>query len=120
MTQRQKKINALLQQDLAEILLGALRKNGVRNLVLTVTQVRTSADLSLAKVYLSIFPFKESQAVLEGAKKNIGAIKNTLGARVRRQLRIVPDLLFLLDDSLHHIEGIEKSLKDQDNPLDAL
>jgi len=120
MTQRQKKINALIQQDLAEILLEALRKEGVRNLVLTVTQVRTSVDLSVAKVYLSIFPFKESQSVLEGVKSNLGAIKNTLGGRVRHQLRLVPDLLFLLDDSLHHIEGIEKSLKDRDNPLDAL
>ena len=120
MTNRQKKINALLQQDLAEILLGALRKDGVRNLVLTVTQVRTSVDLSTAKVYLSVFPFKESQSVLEGVTSNLGVVKKTLGVRVRHQLRIVPDLQFLLDDSLHHIEGIENSLKDKDNPLDAL
>lgn len=120
MTNRQKKINALLQQDLAEILLSALRKEGVRNLVLTVTTVRTSVDLSVAKVYLSVFPFKESHAVLEGVKSSLGPIKNTLGARVRHQLRVVPDLLFYLDDSLHHIEGIEKSLNDLDNPLDSL
>ena len=74
----------------------------------------------MAKVYLSIFPFKESQAVLGGVKSSLGVIKNTLGSRVRHQLRVVPDLLFLLDDSLHHIEGIEKSLKDKDNPLESL
>jgi ribosome-binding factor A len=120
MTNRQKKINALLQQDLAEILLGSLREDGVRNLVLTVTTVRTSVDLSVAKVYLSVFPFKESHSVLEGIKSNLGHIKNSLGARVRHQLRVVPDLLFYLDDSLHHIEGIEKSLNDLSNPLDSL
>lgn len=117
MTNRQKKINALLQQDLAEIIQQFLRKENLQNILVTVTAVRVTTDLHVAKAYLSVFPFKHAEETLDRIKDNPGVIKNNLGQRVRNQLRVVPDLLFFLDDSLQLIEKIDRSLNDPENPL---
>jgi ribosome-binding factor A len=116
-TNRQKKINALLQQDLAEIIQQFLRKENLQNILVTVTAVRVTTDLHVAKAYLSVFPFKHAEEILDRIKDNSGVIKNNLGQRVRNQLRVVPDLLFFLDDSLQLIEKIDRSLNDPENPL---
>ena len=55
-TNRQKKIGALLQNDLVSILQGEIRKNNINNLVISVSKVNVSSDLSIAKVHLSVFP----------------------------------------------------------------
>ena len=98
MTNRQKKINALLQQDFAEILHLLLHRHNLKKQVVSVTAVRVTPDLQIAKVYLSIFPFSEAK-------------------RIRNQLRVVPDLLFFIDDSLQQIEKIDQSLHNPENPL---
>ena len=117
MTNRQKKINALLQQDLAEILHLFLRKESIQNLIVSVTAVRVTPDLQIAKVYLSVFPFSEANHVLGLTEEHRGMIKNSLAQRIRNQLRVVPDLLFFVDDSLQQIEKIDRSLQDPENPL---
>jgi len=79
--------------------------------------VNVTTDLSIAKIYISIFPVKNAQALLEGIKSNQPLIKHELSQRTRNQLRRVPELLFFLDDSLDYIENIEKSLKGEENPV---
>ena len=117
MTSQQKKINALLQQDLAEILHLFLRKENIQNLIVSVTAVRVTPDLQVAKVYLSVFPFSDSSRILGLIEEQSGAIKNRLAERIRNQLRIIPNLLFFIDDSLQQIEKIDRSLQNPENPL---
>lgn len=93
---RQKKIAGVLQQDLAEILQGAARSGGMQNLLISVTQVKVTVDLSIAKVYLSIFPKEKSLELMEGISSNAPLIKHELAQRTRDQLRRVPSLEFLL------------------------
>lgn len=107
---RQNKVNSLLQRELAEVL-----RQETPNLLpgglITVTVVRVSPDLGVAKVYVSLFPVKDKNAVLETIKEHTGAIRGDLGRRVGKQLRIVPELLFYVDDSLDRTEEIDRLLK---------
>ena len=79
--------------------------------MITVTGVRVSPDLGLAKVYLSIFGGEEPQAVVDMIIKRSREVRKDLASRVRNQLRVTPDLNFYLDDSLEYIEGIEKVVR---------
>ena len=117
-TQRQKKIGGILQQDLAEVLQKAATDGGMRGIIISVSKVNVTTDLSMAKVYLSIFPNKEAKPLLEGIKSNKPLIRHELAQRTRHQLRRMPQLEFFIDDSLEYIDQIEKSLKGEDNPLE--
>ena len=117
MTNRQKKINALLLQDFAEILHLFLHRHNLKKQVVSVTAVRITSDLQTAKIYLSIFPFSKANHILSLIKEEQGKIKNTLAKRIRNQLRVVPNLLFFIDDSLQQIEKIDESLHNPENPL---
>lgn len=114
---RQKKIAGILQQDLVEILQSAVSEGGFRGTLISVTKVKVTADLSIAKVYLSIFPSKNASELLEGIEANIHAIKHDVAQRTRHQLRKMPQLQFYIDDSMEYIEGIDRSLKGKDNPI---
>lgn len=114
---RQKKIGGILQQDLAEVLQQAATSGGMRGVIISVSKVSVTVDLSIAKVYLSIFPNKEASKLLEGIRSNIPLIRHELAQRTRHQLRRMPQLEFFIDDSLEYIDGIERSLKGEDNPL---
>lgn len=116
-TNRQKKIGALLQKDLVDILQGEIRKNAVANLVISVSKVMVSSDLSIANVYLSIFPQEKAAETLAGIKSNGPLIKHDLAQRVRMQLRKVPNLNFRIDDSLDYIEKIDNALAGKENPI---
>ena len=79
--------------------------------MISVTKVRISPDLSIAKGYLSIFPTEGKEEVLKGINEAIPKIRYALGKRVGKQLRIIPDLKFFIDDSLDYIENIDNLLK---------
>ena len=115
---RQKKIAGVLQKDLVDILQGAARGGGLKNIIISVTKVNVTVDLSVAKVYLSIFPHNKGKELLEGIQSNAPLIKHELAQRVKHQLRKVPSLTFYVDDSLEYIENIEKSLKGEENPIE--
>ncbi|WP_421921244.1 30S ribosome-binding factor RbfA [Marinifilum sp.] len=106
---RQSKVSRLLQKDL-----GLIFQQEGRNLfggkMISVTTVRISPDLGLAKVYLSIFPSDKSEDTLEVVRMNTKNIRRLLGARVGKQLRVVPELAFYIDDSLDYIENIDNLL----------
>lgn len=116
-TNRQKKIGSVLQKDLADILQGEVRKNNISNLVISVSKVSVTTDLSVASVHLSIFPQAKAAETLAAIKSNGPLIKHDLAQRVKLQLRKVPNLNFYLDDSLDYIEKIDKALKGTENPV---
>lgn len=116
-TNRQKKIGALLQNDLVDILQGEIRKNGITNLVISVSKVSVTSDLSIAKVFLSVFPTEKAGEILNAIKTNTPLIKHDLSQRVKNQLRKVPNLIFYIDDSLDYIEKIDNALTRSENPV---
>lgn len=116
-TNRQKKIGALLQRDLVDILQGEIRKNGISNLIISISKVQVTTDLSIAKVYLSIFPNEKAPELLAAIKSNMPLIKHDLSQRVKLQLRKVPNLSFYIDDSLEYIEKIDNALSGRENPI---
>lgn len=117
-TQRQKKIGGIIQKDLADILQRAATDGGLRGTLISVSKVSVTVDLSLAKVYLSIFPNAGAKELMAGINANQASIRYELAQRTRNQLRRIPELLFFLDDSLEYIEKIEKSLKREENPIE--
>ncbi|PIB31308.1 ribosome-binding factor A [Maribacter sp. 4U21] len=117
-TQRQRKIGGLIQKDIVDILQKAAIDGGLKGTLISVSKVVVTTDLSIAKVYISIFPNTQAQELLEGIKSNQPLIKHELAQRTRNQLRRVPELLFYLDDSLDYIEKIENSLKGDENPIE--
>ena len=114
---RQKKIGGILQQDLVEVLQGAATRGGLKGVIISVSKVNVTTDLSIAKVYLSIFPNKEGAELLKGIRSNTPLIRHELAQRTKHQLRRMPNLEFFIDDSLEYIDQIEKSLKREQNPI---
>jgi len=107
---RQKKIARLIQKELAEIL---RRKSGeiAPGKMISVTVVRVSPDVSVARIYISVFPSEEKDKVLDLVKEHLSTIRYELGRQVHNQLRIIPELVVFPDDSLDYIDNIDKLLK---------
>ena len=107
---RQNKIERLLQRDLGDIF-----QKGTSTLfkgkMVTVTKVRVSPDLSVARIYLSLFPVDDKKEFIDYINGMEGQIRFDLGKRVRHQLRKVPEVAFFVDDSLDYIENIDNLLK---------
>ncbi|MGD9976483.1 MAG: 30S ribosome-binding factor RbfA [Bacteroidales bacterium] len=106
---RLQKVARLIQKDLGEI----FQREGAAlfpGKMITITQVRVSPDLALAKVYVSIFPTPGSDTTLELIRHQVKTLRMELGKRVRHQLRIIPELAFFVDDSLDYIENIDRLL----------
>ena len=106
---RIQKIERQIQKDLSEIFLGQTK--GFQGVMVTVTQVRISPDLSVARAYLSIFPSDRSEELMENINKNGKAIRYELGVRIGQQIRRIPELAFFLDDSFDYLENINNLLK---------
>ena len=107
-TTRQNKIARLIQKDLSNIFQAQTRQT--RNLLVSVSVVRISPELSVAKAYLSIFPSERAQEVLNNVNEHASEIRYELGKLERHQLRIIPELKFFLDDSLDYVDNIDKLL----------
>ncbi len=106
---RQQKIARLLQKELGEIFL--LYARSVQGTLISVTNVRVSPDLSIARIYLSIFPSEKSEILLNNIQDSVKSIRFELGNRVKNQLRIIPELSFFIDDTLDYLENIDNLLK---------
>lgn len=108
---RLQKVNRLIQKELGELLLIEAKK--LPGVLISVTNVRVSADLSVAHAYLSVFPTEKSNELVSNINENVKTVRYDLGKRLKNQLRVIPDLTFHVDDSLDYIENIDKLLKDQ-------
>lgn len=107
---RQLKVAKQIQRDLAEM----IRARGMaayKGAMVTVSGVKMTPDLSVAKVYVSIFPSEKAGEVLRILEDEKGRIRGDLGRLVAKQLRIVPEISFFLDDSLDYVEHIDELLK---------
>lgn len=107
-TTRQQKINRLIQKELSEVFQEDTRR--MPGVLITVSTVRVSPDLGMAKVYLSIFPSDKGEELIQNIKQNAKSVRFALGQRVGKQLRVIPELVFYIDDSLDYIENIDKLL----------
>lgn len=114
---RQKKVAGVLQKDLADVLQNALRDSGHRGIIISVSKVKVPTDLSIAKVYISVFPNAEGANMLRELNLVKTKIRHEISQRTRHQLRRMPELQFYIDDSLEYMEGIDRSLKGIDNPI---
>jgi ribosome-binding factor A len=107
---RQNKVARLIQKELGDIFQKESREYWGGKMI-SVTVVRITPDLSIAKVYLSIYPAQRDKDPLFKVNENQSRLRHELGNRVRHQLRIIPELIFYVDDSLDYLENIEKLLK---------
>ena len=107
---RQNKISRLVQREMAEILL-KMNKAKFTGKLITVTIVRVTKDLGIARIYLSIFPSEYAEEILSDINFNNKQIRGELGRKVGKSLRIIPELEFYIDDSLDYIDNIDKLLK---------
>ena len=108
-TTRQNKIASLIQKELSEIFL--LQTKAMHGVLVSVSVVRISPDMSYARVYLSVFPSERSEEIVKNINDNMKSIRFEMGNRVRHQLRIIPELKFFVDDSLDYAAHIDELLK---------
>ena len=106
---RVEKVSKLLQRDLGEIFQREAQ-GALRGKLITVSEVRITPNLENAKVFLSVFPSQFGEAVTKEIQDNTAYFRNLLGQRIRHQLRIVPNLHFVLDESIDKLERIDELL----------
>src|SRR5438045_319647 len=107
---RQQKFSRLIQKEIGEL----FQKDGYSyygKAFVTVMGAKVSPDLGVAKIYLSVFGVKDTKEVLKQIDRHNKEIRRKLGASIRHQARIIPELKFFLDDSLDYVDKIEKLLK---------
>ena len=107
---RQNKVSKLIQKDLSEMLQQECKEYTLGAL-LSITTVRVSPDLSYAKIYISIFPSSRIDDVMQSINKHNKNLRFILGRRIGKQMRIIPELRFFVDDSLDYIDKIDDLLK---------
>ena len=106
---RQNRIARLLQKELSLIFQSQTRL--MHGVMISVTRVRVSLDLSICTAYLSVFPSERSTELLNNIESNLKTIRYELGTRIHNQLRIIPELRFFIDDSIDYIDRIDELLK---------
>ncbi|MDR1755838.1 MAG: 30S ribosome-binding factor RbfA [Culturomica sp.] len=110
-TIRQNKVSRLIQRDLSALFQQECREY-TEGAMVSVTTVRVSPDLSYAKIYLSIFPSERAGAVMGNLEEKNRSVRFLLGKKIGKQMRIIPELRFFLDDSLDYIDKIDGLLKE--------
>ncbi len=109
-SKRQIQVGNLIKEELAKII--QHKFNGlVPGKLLSITYVRMTPDLSIARVNLSIFPSENGENIIKEINKNVSKLRYELGKELRNDLRKIPELIFYLDDTLDYIEKIDKALK---------
>lgn len=114
---RQRKVAQIIQEDFAELFRRQAAESK-QNFLVTVSDVKVTADLSIAKIYLSIFPNEFREPIMKEIEANKAQYRNYMGQKMGKQVRIIPDLNFYLDTTLDDVERIEKELRGEgDNPV---
>ena len=109
---RQRKVAQIIQEDFAEL----FRKQ--QSFLIAVSDVKVTADLSIAKIYLSIFPQEYRKPIMKEIEANKATYRNYMGQKMGKQVRIIPEINFYLDTTLDDVERIEKELQGEgDNPI---
>ena len=106
-SKRQQKFAGVIQQDLAAI----FQREGMNllpNTMITITKVRVTPDLAIARVFLSFFNSNNVQLALNTIKQHASEIRYKLGARIKDQVRIIPQLEFFVDDTSEYVERMDR------------
>ena len=106
---RQQKVARLIQKELSEMFVAETRR--MHGVMVSVSQCRISPDMSVCRVYLSVFPSERGEEIIQNVNANMKTIRYELGTRIRNQVRIIPELRFFIDDSLDYIDRIDELLK---------
>jgi ribosome-binding factor A len=106
---RQNKISRLVQREMADILL-QFNKSKYHGKLISVTIVRVTKDMSIARIYLSIYPSNFADEILSEIQLNSKSLRGQLGRRIGKSVRIIPELEFYIDDSLDYIDHIDELL----------
>lgn len=114
-SKRQQKFSRLLQKELAEIFQREVT-HLFHGAFISISTVRVSPDLGVAKVYLSLLLGGDGKAVLQEVKVNTKVIRHALAQRIKSQVRVVPELIFYLDDSAEYAARMDKIISDLDIP----
>ena len=113
-----KKVSTLIKKDIGAIIDSVLRNKVFQGVLVSVTKVKTTPDLSQSKIFLSVFPSKKTAEILSLLENSKFEIKQRFIALVRGQLRVMPQIEFIVDDSLDYIEKIEDAIKNGgENPI---
>jgi ribosome-binding factor A len=113
---RQRKVAQIIQEDFAE-LFRKQSSESAQNFLISVSDVKVTADLSIAKIYLSIFPKEFRKNIMQEIETNKSQYRNFIGQKMGKQVRIIPNVNFYLDTTLDDVEKIERELKGLgDNP----
>jgi len=114
---RQRKVAQIIQEDFAEL----FRKQAAeskQSVLVSVSDVKITPDLGIAKIYLSIFPQEFRSAVMKEIEENKAQYRNFLGQKMAKQVRVIPNLNFYLDTALDDVEKLERELRGEgDNPI---
>jgi ribosome-binding factor A len=114
---RQRKVAQIIQEDFAE-LFRKQASESKQSFLISVSDVKVTADLSIAKIYLSIFPQEYRKPIMKEIEVNKATYRNYMGQKMGKQVRIIPEISFYLDTTLDDVERIEKELKGEgDNPI---
>lgn len=114
---RQRKVAQIIQEDFAE-LFRKQASESKQSFLVTVSDVKVTADLSIAKIYLSIFPQEFRKTIMAEIQSSKAAYRNFIGQKMGKQVRIIPEIQFYLDTTLDDVEKIERELKGEgDNPV---
>jgi len=106
---RQNKVARLIQKELSEMFTSQTRM--MHGVLVSVSACRISPDMSICRVYLSVFPSEKAEEIVGNVNTNQKQVRYELGQRMRHQLRIIPELKFFVDDSLDYAEHIDELLK---------
>jgi ribosome-binding factor A len=106
---RQNKVARLIQKELSEIFVAQTRL--MHGVLVSVSVCRISPDMSVCRVYLSVFPSEKAEEIVANINANQKQVRYELGTRMRHQLRIIPELKFFVDDSLDYAQHIDELLK---------
>ena len=108
-TTRQNRIARLIQKELSDIF--QRQTSAMRGVIVSVCVCRVSPDMSICRAYLSVFPSERADEIVQNINANQRQVRYELGTRVGKQLRIIPELKFFVDDSLDYMEHIDELLK---------
>ncbi|MBM7417538.1 MULTISPECIES: 30S ribosome-binding factor RbfA [Chryseobacterium] len=114
---RQRKVAQIIQEDFAE-LFRKQASESKQNFLVSVSDVKVTPDLGIAKIYLSIFPQEFRSSIMKEIEENKAQYRNFIGQKMAKQVRIIPQLSFYLDTTLDDVEKIERELRGEgDNPV---
>ncbi len=114
---RQRKVAQIIQEDFAELFRKQASESKQKFLV-SVSDVKVTPDLGIAKIYLSIFPQEFRSSIMKEIEENKAQYRNFIGQKMAKQVRIIPQLSFYLDTTLDDVEKIERELRGEgDNPV---